>query len=105
MNNKIYYSTEGKHTRDLEQDVTRQSHLLWRNSTLNCDNEIPPFYHQFVINKITVFHKNPVKFLLCLDKFPNLRIDESGVCTQCNKDKHIKKLYGMQNNMDPGPIT
>ena len=71
--------------------------------------EIPTFNDPFTVSKMTEFHKNlmrleAVQCLLCLAKFPTLKVDEAGVCARCNGDKHIPKLYCAQNNMDPGPV-
>ena len=46
----------------------------------------------------------PVKCVVCLEKFPSLKVDQAGVCSWCNTDKHIPKLCCAQNSMDPGPI-
>ena len=58
---------------------------------------------------MTKFHESlmrlePVKCLLCLEELPTLKVNEVGICTCCNGDKHIPKLYCAQNSMDPGPV-
>lgn len=44
------------------------------------------------------------KCSICLEQFPNLKIDSSGSCKRCSSDKYIPKVYSALNNMHPGSV-
>ena len=39
---------------------------------------------------------------VCLEHFPSVKADVSGVCDRCRGDPEEVKLYSAANNMDPG---
>ena len=59
--------------------------------------------------KITEFHTHvdslqSAKCEVCLEQFPNLRVDNHQCCRRCATDKHVPKLFSCQNNMNPGAV-
>ena len=62
-----------------------------------------------LVDKIKEFHRKlfGIKVVLCsvcLECFPNIKIDDGGVCTRCRADSRTLKIYSAGNNMDPGPV-
>ena len=85
---------------------------LVQNSGSSADQgyaELPRFDHPDVTAKITEFHTyvdslQSAKCEVCLEQFPNLRVDSHQCCRRCATDKHVPKLFSCQNNMNPGAV-
>ena len=99
---------------------------MWPNRELNCINEFsmegyfsrafptlfPTGTAEFLapqIHKITI--SNYLKHLVlydecevCLEQFPNLRVDTHQSCKRCASDKYVPKLFSSENNMNPGAV-
>ena len=41
---------------------------------------------------------------VCLERFPSVKADASGVCNRCCGDAEEVKLYSAVNDMDPGAV-
>ena len=41
---------------------------------------------------------------VCLEQFPSIKANETGVCNRCQGDSEVPRLYSAENNMDPGPV-
>ena len=72
-------------------------------------HEVPSLDDPVIVNKITEFYNELAtlemkKCSICLEQFPNLKIDSTGSCNRCSTDKHIPKVYSPLNNMHPGPV-
>ena len=79
-----------------------------RDNQYRC-GEVPSFDHPSVIHKLTEFHNSlmslaSVKCTVCLENFPTLKVNATGICTRCHDDSYSPKLCSAQNNMDPGPV-
>ena len=72
-------------------------------------DELPSFDDPSIVSKVAQFHDELMslafsKCTVCLENFPSLKVNTSGMCTRCHSDKHLPKLYSPHNNMDPGPV-
>ena len=64
--------------------------------------EIPSFDDPFIVNKITEFYYHLTtleitKYLICSERFPNLKLNSTGSCRCCSTDKQILKVYSAVN--------
>ena len=86
----------------IEEHVDRSE--LGQNSGRSADQgcvELPRFDHPDVTAKITEFHTHvdslqSAKCEVCLEQFPNLRVDNHQCCRRCVTDKHVPKLFSCQ---------
>ena len=72
-------------------------------------HRLPRFDDPELIAKIRGSHDSLAALQLerccvCLERFPNMSINNSGSCKRCDNDKHLPKLFSTGNNMDPGPV-
>ena len=70
---------------------------------------LPRFDDPEVIAKMTQFHDELAglqlqKCSICLERFPNISINNNHNCKRCDNDNSIPKLFSAGNNMDPGSI-
>ena len=98
-----------------EEREVRLDELVQSSSSSNADQgtvnsvEFPQFDHPDIIAKMTEFHTHmdslqSAKCEVCLEQFPNLRLDTQQCCRRCAADKHVPKLFSSQNNMNPGVV-
>ena len=62
-----------------------------------------------VVQRMREFHTSLVTLQnslcnVCLECFPSIKTNDSGVCNRCQADKEVPVLYSGANNMDPGPV-
>ncbi len=41
---------------------------------------------------------------VCLERYPCIKADVTGVCNRCRVDSEVPKLYSVTNNMDPSAV-
>ena len=88
-----------------EERVARLQHLQknW-NAHQN-----PLFNRCHAQERIQRFHRElwsleTVMCLICLEKFPGMKLTLQSECQRCHRDKNTLKLYSSANNMSPGSI-
>ena len=99
------YSTNA----EVDELVQSSSSSSANQVTVNTGIEFPRFDHPDIIAKMTEFHEHmdslqSAKCDVCLEQFPNLRLDTQQSCRRCATDKHVPKLFSSQNNMNPGVV-
>ena len=65
------------------------------------DSEVTQRLQQFHATLATLAN---VQCDVCLERFPSVKADVSGVCNRCCGDPGEIKLYSAANNMDPGVV-
>ena len=80
----------------------------------SCDNDVVHLRNSsvdspYITQKLKQFHEKLFKLeaalcVVCLERFPTIKINEAGVCSRCGADTRVPKLYSAANNMDPGPL-
>ena len=88
------------------------------NSIENKDNNISTqIFHQvhnlqillLMTQKILEFHRGlatleNILCNVCLEKFPSIKADTTGVCIHGRNDTEVPGLYSPANNTDPGQV-
>ena len=81
-------------------ETTESSPSVFHNLVVD-DPEIIQILQQFHSNLTTLEN---VMCNICLEQFPCITTDVSGLCRRCYLDTETPKLFSGGNNMDPGPV-
>ena len=62
-----------------------------------------------ITQRIGEFHRGlatleNILYNVCLENFPSINIDTTGICIHCRNDTDVPGLYSPANNMDPGRV-
>jgi len=73
------------------------------------NREVPSFNDLAIIRKMREFHTSLLSLQcsccsICIERFSSISVDAMNICSRCNNDKHVPKIYSADNNMDPGPV-
>ena len=88
-------------TKEHESSLLLERRRAYSTNSRSVDQgcvELPKFDHPDLIAKITEFHMQmdslqSAKCEVCLEQFPNLRVDIHQCCRWCAADKHVPKLF------------
>ena len=66
-------------------------------------------YDPEIIHEVQQFHSSlaaleSVQCSTCLEQFPSINTNATGLCRRCHLDTDVPKLFSAENNMDPGAV-
>jgi len=90
-------ATESPEERTSRLQHLQQNRNAHQNSQRHAQERIKQFHRE-------LWSLETVMCLICLEKFPGMKLTLQSECQRCHRDKNTPKLYSSANNMSPGSI-